>query len=94
MGALLKFDAFATEVRGHLWVLEIEPAFQLRRDVARFMWPPYAAELALLDEEHVRVALSSSGQLVRTVQYVMDAASARLIADGIIAMFEPEGEPQ
>jgi hypothetical protein len=90
MGAVLEFDAFVTEVREHLWVLEVEPAFQLNPSVARFMWPPYTAELEPLNATDVRVALSFAGQLVRTIQYVMDAPSARLAAEGIVALFEPE----
>jgi hypothetical protein len=90
MSGLLPFHAFATAVRDHLWVLEIEPAFQMTEKVMRFMWPPYVAELEQLDEGLVRVALSSHGQLVRTIGYVTDVASAKLVADGIIAIFQPD----
>jgi hypothetical protein len=92
MGEVLEFGAFATEVRGHLWVLKIEPAFQLERGIARFMWSPFTAELEPLSEEHVQLSISASGQLVRTVQYAMDMASVRLVADGISAIFEPNGD--
>ncbi|HEV2738695.1 MAG TPA: hypothetical protein VGU66_08965 [Candidatus Elarobacter sp.] len=84
------FESFAIEVRSHQWVLKIEPAFQLEDDVARFMWPPYKAELELIAVGRVRVALSVEGQLVRTVEYDMSDASAKLIADGIMAVFEPD----
>ena len=90
MGGILSFDSFAAEVRAHLCVLEIEPAFKIDAEIARFMWPPYTAELQLLDHSHVMVAFSAHGQLVRTVEYVMDTASAKLVADGIIAVFEPD----
>jgi hypothetical protein len=90
MGDLLSFDSFVAEARSHLWAMEIEPAFQTQLDIARFMWPPYSAELQPLDATHVRLAMSVSGKLARTVEYQMDSASARLVADGIMALFEPE----
>jgi hypothetical protein len=90
MGEILSFDAFAAEVRSHLWVLEIEPAFQLSAGVARFMWPPNIAELQFVDDRRVRVAFSQHGELLRTVEYAMDKATAKLVAEGITAVFEPE----
>ncbi len=90
MGEALSFEAFAIEARSHLWVLNIEPAFQLDDDVARFMSPPYHAELELISAGPVRLALSAHGQLVRTVEYQINDAAAKSIADGIIAIFEPE----
>ena len=84
------FAWFATKVREQLWPLEIEPAFALHDHIARFMWPPYLAVLEELSSRSVRVALSAHGQLVRTVEFQMDELSARLIADGIIALFEPD----
>jgi hypothetical protein len=89
MGAQLEFDAFAIEVRALLWVLEIEPAFQLAPQRARFMWAPYTAELQTIDDAHVRLGLIAHGELVRTIEYPMDDRSTRHVADGIIALFEP-----
>lgn len=91
MGIMPSLDDFAAEVRSHLWVLDIEPAFQIGEHVARFMWAPYTAELQSLNAGNVRLALSAHNQLVRTVEYPMDEASAKLVADGIIALLEPEG---
>ncbi|HEY5021082.1 MAG TPA: hypothetical protein VII30_01210 [Gemmatimonadaceae bacterium] len=82
--------SFANSVREHLWVLDIEPAFQAGKGIVRFMWRQKVAELQPLDPANVRLLLSSHGQLVRTIDLAMTEASVRLVADGIIAVFEPE----
>jgi hypothetical protein len=46
----MDFDEFVLRVREPLEVLDVEPAFKHRRgEVARFMQPPYVAELQPLD---------------------------------------------
>jgi hypothetical protein len=90
MGVLPTFDSFVTEVRERLWVLEVEPAFAWAPDKARFMWPPYVAELEPLSPDVVRLGLSSEGELIRTIELPMDQSSAQIAADGIIAVFEPD----
>jgi hypothetical protein len=86
------FDQFVREVREQLWVLVIEPAFSINDngDRARFMWPPYHAEVERLNPVTVRLALSAHGELIRTIELPMTAQSAKLAADGIIAVFEPD----
>jgi hypothetical protein len=92
MGVIATFAGFAGAVRERLWVLETEPAFSLRDRNARFIWPPYLAELEPLDTANARLALSSHGQLIRTIELPMTDAGATLASDGIIAVFEPDAE--
>ncbi len=92
MGVPMDFAAFANSVREHLWVLETEPAFRLESDSALFMWRADVAELQLLDHSNLRMSLSSNGALIRTIELPMSASSVKLVADGIIAVFEPEGD--
>jgi hypothetical protein len=86
----LTFDAFATRVREHLWVLQTEPAFRLDGQFARFMWLANIAELQPLTPTSLRLSLSSHGELIRTVELPMTEEAVRLAADGIIAVFEPD----
>jgi hypothetical protein len=86
----MDFATFANSVREHLWVLDVEPAFHAGPGLARFMWRQRVAELQPLDSANVRLLLSSHGQLVRTIDIAITEASVRLVADGIIAVFEPE----
>jgi hypothetical protein len=90
MGVQMSFSSFATAVREHLWVLEVEPAYSLSERVARFMWSPYGADLEPLDSKNVRFLLSAHGELVRTIDLPMTQESVRQVADGIIAVFEPD----
>jgi len=59
----MDLSSFASLVREHLWVLDVEPAFQAGPRNARFMWQQNVAELQRLDAANVRLLLSSHGQL-------------------------------
>jgi hypothetical protein len=85
----LSFDDFVLAVREPLCVLDVEPAFQHKHDeVARFMQPPFTAELHPIDASHVRLAISAHGELIRTVELPLTADGAWICWNGIVAMFE------
>jgi hypothetical protein len=64
---------------------------QLEGDGRIIRWAdPFRAVLEPIGTERVRLLLSANDQLVRTVEYEMDETFARLAADGIMALFEPE----
>ncbi len=86
---VLDFDAFVFAVREPLCVLDVEPAFQIQPgESARFMWPPYLAELHPVDASHVRVAISAHGELIRTVELPLTDDAVWLCWNGIVAIFE------
>jgi hypothetical protein len=91
MGADLRFDDFVLSVREPLCVLDVEPAFQHKQgESARFIWPPFIAELDAIDESSVRLSLSAHGELIRTVELPLTADAAWLAWNGIAAVFESE----
>jgi hypothetical protein len=87
MGAV-SFDQFVRMVREPLCVLDVEPAFRLENDRARFMWPPYIAELEAIDDLNLRFSVSAHGELLRTVELPMTSDAAWLAWNGIVAIFE------
>jgi hypothetical protein len=88
MGVPMTFNEFVSLVREPLATLRTEPAFQLDGEVARFMWPPYVAELQVIDAANVRLALSAHGELIRTVELPLTKDAAWLAWNGIVAIFE------
>jgi hypothetical protein len=83
------FDEFVVRVREPLEVLDVEPAFENRLgEVARFMQPPYLAELHPVDDVHVRLLISAHGEAIRTVELPMTSDGAWLTWNGIVAIFE------
>lgn len=85
----LGFDDFVLMVRESLSVLDAEPAFQHQRnEVARFMQPPYMAELHLIDTSHVRLSISAHGEILRSVELTMTKDGAWIAWNGIVAIFE------
>jgi hypothetical protein len=85
------FDEFVVRVREPLEVLDVEPAFEHRRGgVARFMQPPYAAELHPVDGAHVRLLISAHGEAIRTVELPMSRDGAWLCWNGIVAVFQSQ----
>lgn len=85
----LEFDHFVLAVREPLSVLDVEPAFQHRHDeVARFMQPPYLAELHPIDTSHVRLSISAHGEILRTVELPMTEDGAWIAWNGVVAIFE------
>jgi len=86
---VVSFDGFVRAVREPLCVLDVEPAFQHQRGAfARFMQPPYLAELHPIDESHVRLSLSAHGELFKTVLLPLTDDAAWLAWNGIVAIFE------
>lgn len=76
-------------VREPLAVLDVEPAFQHRLgEFARFMQPPYLAELHPLDASHVRLSISVHDELLRTVGLPLTQDAVSLCWNGIVAIFE------
>lgn len=89
MGVQMTFDDFAAAVREPLCVLDVEPAYQHKHgEVARFMQPPYLAELHPVDETHVRLSISAHGELIRTVELPLADDAVWLCWTGIVAIFE------
>jgi hypothetical protein len=88
MGVSMRFTEFVSLVREPLSTLTTEPAFQFDGEVARFMWPPYAAELQVIDARNVRLALSAYGELIRAVELPLTKDAAWLAWNGIVAIFE------
>ena len=85
----MRFDAFVAAVREPLCVLDIEPAFQAKAgEWARFMWPPFLAELHYIDDSTVRLSLSMHSELIRTVALPATDDAAWLCWNGIVALFE------
>lgn len=85
----MEFDQFVLAVREPLQVLDVEPAFEHRRgQVARFMQPPYVAELHPLDDAHVRLLISAHGEAIRAVDLPQTSDGAWLCWNGIVAIFE------
>jgi hypothetical protein len=89
----LEFNDFVLTVREPLCVLDVEPAFQHKHDeVARFMQPPYMAELHPIDMSHVRLSISAHGELIRMVELPLTDDGAWNCWNGIVAMFETSVE--
>lgn len=55
---------------------------------ARFMQPPYVAELHPLDEAHVRLLISPHGRAIRSAELPLTDDGAWLCWNGIAAIFE------
>lgn len=83
------FDGFVRAVREPLCALDVEPAFKHEYGVfARFMQPPYLAELHPIDGFQVRLSISAHDELIKTVVLPLTEDAAWLAWNGIIAVFE------
>lgn len=83
------FDYFVRLVREPLCILDIEPAFQHEYGaLARFMQPPYLAELHAIDVSNVRLSISADGELIKAVLLPLTKDAAWLAWNGIVAIFE------
>ncbi|HEX3464241.1 MAG TPA: hypothetical protein VHS78_09375 [Candidatus Elarobacter sp.] len=85
----MDFDEFVIRVREPLEVLDVEPAFEHKPgEVARYLWPPYRAELHPVDASYVRLSISAHDELIRTVELPLTDDAVWICWNGIVAIFE------
>jgi len=92
MRDVLAFGAFAQEIDNRLWLLGIEPRFELCERRARWSCAPYAVDLQAIDRVRARIVLSDAGTMCHASEPgAMTLAGAQALARALGMLFAGRG---
>ena len=91
----MTFRAFAEQVKGRLWLLEIQAEYEFAPERARWTHAEYVVDLVPIDASHARVMLTANGELLyATEPGPQTELGAKMLGAAIALWFGGPPEPE